>query len=103
MAYKELSQHHQPDELIFERMNRIVNVIVIWAVGAIIVGYELGTFGKGKAKTGPMDQVSPSSWKKYDRLNSAYNKYRPNCASDDEVVSILIGLYYLEKLNEQAA
>lgn len=90
---------YRPDEVYFERMNRIVNVAVIWAVGIIVFASYVGTGGRAKVGTAYSDQISPSSWKKYDKENQAYNQYRPQCDSDDETVAIMMGLYKIKELN----
>jgi hypothetical protein len=100
-AVKNVCLSYQPDEVYFERMNRVVNVAVVWAVGLIVFGSYVGTGGRARIGTPYTDQISPSSWKKYDREKSAYNTYRPLCQSDDEVVAILMGLYKLEQINER--
>lgn len=96
-AYSRLAQELQPDQVLFERMNRMVNVAVVWSVG--IIGYAIK---RGHEDCEIMSeyshQVSPSEWKKYDKTHNVYNIHRADSGSDDETVAILIGLVYLSKM-----
>lgn len=98
--FKSVSACHRPDEVVFERMNRMVNVAVIWAVGAIGLAIKLGN-PSSVILSESKHQISPSSWKKFERLNGVWNTHRQNADSEDEVVAILIGLVYLSNLKDE--
>jgi len=96
-AYARLASELQPDQVYFERMNRIVHVSVIWSIGTI--GYAIKRAHEAAEIMDSTDsQISPSSWKKYDKETGAYNIYRPDSGSDDETVAILLGLVYLKNM-----
>jgi len=96
-AYTALARELQPEQVLFERMNRMVNVAVVWSVG--IIGYAIKR-GHEECEVASeySEQISPSEWKKYERLNGVYNLHRADSGSDDETVAILIGLVYLSKM-----
>lgn len=93
--YKELGSRIKPDEVRFERMNRVVNVAVIWSVGAIGVALKLGHW-PANIKSEYSEQISPSTWKKYEKENEVFNNIRANTSSNDEAVAVLLGLAYTE-------
>lgn len=100
-GYRELTVHYAPDEMVFERMNRVVNIMVPWSCGVIVAAFSAGTFGNGvTSDNGSNYQVSPPSWKKFDRENHVYNAIRANAASDDETVAVMIGMTYLQQLEK---
>ena len=80
-------------------MNRTVNVAVIWAVGAIGLAIKQAS-PDSIILSESKHQISPSSWKKFERLNKVWNAHRQNADSEDEVVAILIGLVYLSNLKD---
>lgn len=84
-----------PDEVLMERMNYKVHYFCQWANAVIGLAAAMHDIPA-------QDEISPSSWKAYERRQVALAAIRETTESEDEAVAVLLGFTYLEKLKEKA-